>query len=85
MISENEALQLIKNSSKYNHNHAIMASQIMEELARTLGENADKWKIVGLLHDLGHDETRDALIALTMETSPANPHFSFLQRPIVVM
>ncbi len=58
MISENEALQLIKNSSKYNH--AIMASQIMEELARTLGENADEWKIVGLLHDLDHDETRDA-------------------------
>lgn len=58
MISENEALQPIKNSSKYNH--AIMASQIMEELARTLGENADEWKIVGLLHDLDHDETRDA-------------------------
>jgi predicted hydrolase (HD superfamily) len=73
MISENESLQLIKNSSKYNH--AIMASQIMEEIARTLGENADKWKIVGLLHDLGHDETRDALIALTMETSPATPTF----------
>jgi len=58
MISENEALQLIKNGSKYNH--AIMVSQIMEELARTLGENAEEWKIVGLLHDLDHDETRDA-------------------------
>jgi putative nucleotidyltransferase with HDIG domain len=58
MISENEAFQLIKNSSKYNH--AIMASQIMEELARMLGENAEEWKIVGLLHDLDHDETRDA-------------------------
>jgi predicted hydrolase (HD superfamily) len=40
MISENEAFQLIKNSSKYNH--AIMASQIMEELARMLGENAEE-------------------------------------------
>jgi len=33
----------------------------MEELARMLGENAEEWKIVGLLHDLDHDETRDAL------------------------
>jgi putative nucleotidyltransferase with HDIG domain len=83
MISENEAFQLIKNSSKYNH--AIMASQIMEELARMLGENAEEWKIVGLLHDLGHDETRVALIARPMETSPAASHSSFLRRPIVVM
>jgi putative nucleotidyltransferase with HDIG domain len=57
MISENEALQLIKNSSKYNH--AIMVSQIMEELARIVGENAEEWKIVGLLHDLDYDETKD--------------------------
>jgi hypothetical protein len=39
MISENEALQLIKNGSKYNH--AIMVSQIMEEIAHMLGENAE--------------------------------------------
>ncbi len=58
MISENEAFQLIEKSSKYNH--AIMVSQIMEELVRMLGENVEEWKIVGLLHDLDHDETRDA-------------------------
>lgn len=57
MISENDALQLIKNSGKYDH--AIMVSLIMEELARMLGENAEEWKIVGLLHDLDYDETRN--------------------------
>ena len=58
MISENEALQLIRNSGK--RKHVIVVSQIMEELACRLGENAEEWKIVGLLHDLDHDETRDA-------------------------
>ena len=57
MISESEALQLIRNKGK--HGHAIVVSKIMEELARVLGENVEEWKIVGLLHDLDYDETRN--------------------------
>jgi len=40
MISENEALQLIRNSGK--RKHVIVVSQIMEELACRLGENAEE-------------------------------------------
>lgn len=57
MITENEAFRLIEKSSK--RDHALMVSRMMENLARRLGEKTEEWKIVGLLHDLDYDETRN--------------------------
>ena len=57
MISKEEALRLIENTSKYSH--ALVVSAIMRKLAEKLGENKDKWEIVGLLHDLDYDQTRN--------------------------
>jgi len=57
LISKQEALKMIKNTSKYSH--SLMVSAIMRRLAERLGENAEEWEIVGLLHDLDYDQTRN--------------------------
>lgn len=57
MISREEALQLIKNTSKYAH--AMIVSIMMRELAIHLGKDEQEWELVGLLHDLDYDEVRD--------------------------
>ncbi|MCD6240763.1 HDIG domain-containing protein [Candidatus Bathyarchaeota archaeon] len=57
MISKQEALKMIRNTSKYSH--SLMVSAIMRRLAERLGENAEEWEIVGLLHDLDYDQTRN--------------------------
>jgi len=36
-----------------------MVSAIMRRLAERLRENAEEWEIVGLLHDLDYDQTRN--------------------------
>ena len=57
LISKQEALKMIKNTSKYSH--SLMVSAIMRRLAERLGENAEEWEIVGLLHDLDYDHIRN--------------------------
>lgn len=57
MISRDEALRLVRNTSKYAH--ALIVSIMMGELARNLGEDEPEWQLVGLLHDLDYDEVRD--------------------------
>ncbi len=57
LISKQEALKMIRNTSKYSH--SLMVSAIMRRLAERLGENAEEWEIVGLLHDLDYDQTRN--------------------------
>ena len=52
-VTKEEALQLLKGSSKYSH--SIMVSKIMRALARRFGEDEDEWELVGLLHDLDYD------------------------------
>jgi putative nucleotidyltransferase with HDIG domain len=53
MISKNEALRLVKGTSKYSH--ALIVSCMMKELAKALNENEVEWMLVGLLHDLDYD------------------------------
>jgi putative nucleotidyltransferase with HDIG domain len=57
MISQDEALRLVKNTSKYSH--ALMVSFMMKELARALNENEGEWMLVGLLHDLDYDKVKN--------------------------
>jgi len=54
MISKEDALKLVFNTSKYAH--VLIASAIMCKLAARLGENSREWELVGLLHDLDFDE-----------------------------
>jgi putative nucleotidyltransferase with HDIG domain len=57
MISKNEALRLVKGTSKYSH--ALMVSCMMKELAKALNENEVEWMLVGLLHDLDYDMVKN--------------------------
>lgn len=57
MISKEEAIKLIKGTSKYTH--SLATSTIMGKLAERLGEDIGKWEIVGLLHDLDYDLVKD--------------------------
>lgn len=54
MISKEDALKLVLNTSKYAH--VLIASAIMCKLAARLGENSREWELVGLLQDLDFDE-----------------------------
>lgn len=57
MISQDEALRLVENTSKYSH--ALMVSFMMKELARALKENEEEWMLTGLLHDLDYDKVKN--------------------------
>lgn len=57
MISKPEAIELIKNTTKFSH--ALIASAMMKKIAERLGESSLEWELVGLLHDLDIDETRN--------------------------
>lgn len=59
MISKEEALRLVKKTSKYSH--SLLVSGIIRELAKKLGEDEKKWEIVGLLHDLDYDQVKDCM------------------------
>ncbi len=56
MISREEAIKLVKGTSKFEH--VMVVASIMARVAEKLGENIDKWWLVGLLHDLDFDETK---------------------------
>ncbi len=56
MISREEAVSLVKHTSKFEH--VMVVASIMAGVAGRLGENVDRWWLVGLLHDLDFDETK---------------------------
>jgi putative nucleotidyltransferase with HDIG domain len=39
--------------------HCLATEAIMRKLAERLGEDADTWGLIGLIHDLDFDETKD--------------------------
>lgn len=52
-----EALQLLK---EYNHDdslikHALAVEGVMRYIARKMGEDEEKWGIIGLVHDLDYE------------------------------
>lgn len=61
MISREEAVDILKdnisNENLRKHHYAVAAA--MRALAERFGANADKWEIVGLLHDADYEKTKD--------------------------
>ncbi|HID42758.1 MAG TPA: HDIG domain-containing protein [Archaeoglobaceae archaeon] len=56
-MDRNKALELLKKYVK-NENlikHCIATSAIMRKVAEELGESADKWELVGILHDIDYE------------------------------
>lgn len=58
-MNRDEALELLKKYVK-NENlvkHCIATAAIMKELAKELGEDAEKWELIGILHDIDYEIT----------------------------
>ncbi len=61
MISREEAFSLLKENLK-NQNlvkHCLAVEAIMRELAEYLGEDKEKWGLLGLIHDIDYEKTKD--------------------------
>ncbi len=61
MITREEAIDLIEKwiSNEKIRKHVIAVEAIMRGLARFFGENEELWGLVGLLHDLDYDKTKN--------------------------
>jgi len=63
------AMALLK---KYNQNeslikHALAVEGVMRHFARKLGEDEEKWGVIGLIHDLDYEQFPDQHCAKTRE------------------
>ena len=61
MLSREDALKLLRENVRNEKMilHMIAVGAIMRELARYLGEDEDLWELVGLLHDIDYERTKD--------------------------
>lgn len=60
-MNREQALQLVQEKIK-NQNlvkHCFAVEACMKALARYFNENEEKWALVGLLHDIDYEETKD--------------------------
>ncbi|OYT58472.1 phosphohydrolase, partial [Euryarchaeota archaeon ex4484_162] len=71
MLNREQALNLLKQYIKRENlfKHCIAVEAILGELADQLGEEKDKWKLCGLLHDIDFEITeqnpeKHALVAV---------------------
>ena len=67
------AMALLK---KYNQNeglikHALAVEAVMRHFARKLGEDEEKWGIIGLIHDLDYEQFPDQHCTKTKEIMEA--------------
>ncbi len=61
MMTRDEGFQLLKQhlTLDYLIKHCLAAEAIMRKLAEHFGEDVEAWGLVGLLHDLDYDSTKD--------------------------
>jgi putative nucleotidyltransferase with HDIG domain len=60
-MEREEALKLVKEnvSNKNLVKHMLAVEAIMKGLAERLGEDKEKWALIGLIHDVDFDKTKD--------------------------
>ncbi len=60
-MGRNEALVLLERHLKTPNliKHSLACEAIMRALARFFHENEEEWSLLGLLHDLDYEETKD--------------------------
>ncbi|MBS3790684.1 MAG: HD domain-containing protein [Candidatus Thermoplasmatota archaeon] len=61
MISREEAIEMIHENIDTENlkNHMFAVAQIMKRLAEELDEDEEKWELLGLVHDLDYEQTKD--------------------------
>ena len=59
-MDRSEALKLVqeKIQTKNLIKHCLAVEAVMYELAKNFGEDAEKWGLAGLLHDIDYEETK---------------------------
>ncbi|MBN2632165.1 MAG: hydrolase [Bacteroidales bacterium] len=72
--TRDEALQLFKkyNSSESLLKHALAVEGVMRYMAGKAGEDADKWGIIGLIHDLDYEMYPDQHCTMTKKILEEN-------------
>ena len=70
-LDREEALNLLLSRIKSDHlfKHCLASEAIMHALAQRLGEYPECWGIVGLIHDLDFEETKDTPQQHTLKTA----------------
>jgi putative nucleotidyltransferase with HDIG domain len=60
-MERNQALELLKQHLKSENliNHSLAVEAIMRGIAERLGQDADKYGLAGLLHDIDYDTTAE--------------------------
>ncbi|WGS65991.1 HD domain-containing protein [Marinitoga aeolica] len=60
-MTRDEAIKLLKEQVKNDNliKHCLAVGAIMKGLAKELGENPERWEIIGILHDLDYEYTKD--------------------------
>jgi uncharacterized protein len=61
-MNRDEAMALMEArlTNKNLRKHVLAVAYVMRGLARRFGEDEDRWELVGLLHDLDYEDTKDA-------------------------
>jgi len=61
MLGRDDALRLLEENVRDRKIilHMIAVGAIMKELARYFGEDEEVWELVGLLHDIDYERTKD--------------------------
>lgn len=69
-ITRDEALELMERylDTDAMRKHCLASEAIMRALAPRFGADPDMWGLVGLLHDLDYNETREEMKRHTLET-----------------
>jgi len=64
-VNREQALELVRQRVHGDNlvKHMLAAEAIMGALARRLGEDEDRWRLAGLLHDLDAEETVETMEA----------------------
>ncbi|KAF2956750.1 HD domain-containing protein [Marinitoga sp. 38H-ov] len=60
-MNRDEAIRLLKEHIKTDNliNHCLAVGAIMKGLAKEFGEDEKRWEIIGILHDLDYEYTKD--------------------------
>ncbi len=61
MLSREEALDMIEENIDTENlkNHMLAVAQIMKRLAEELDKDEEKWEILGLVHDMDYEQTKE--------------------------
>ena len=70
-MQRDEAISLLKSyvNGESLINHCIVTAAIMRTVAVILGEDQDKWELIGILYDIDFEEMADTWVSTVPEAT----------------